>query len=336
MRRLTTILSLFAMTLAIIMPYSAKATGGETGGGGGIECKRRFMKMAKSLESLVQSPSARVNKGYVEALLDVINPEKNPQFRIEVLDQPIQNCPQTSDALACSWVKKNIIQINCGTNGLPLLPALDQYQHVIHEISWWVNKQYDDSNYFYSIDLANALNIPATDSEDPLSFEYMHDRFDRTSAPANVTQFQGEWMLSGGFYADGTASFYNSDGYSANQLSFAAIIMGNGAIKTTAYEVTHSWMELNSTVAPSKSGSQGPAAFRLSEAGVGFSLPHLDPATGSLDANITDEYQCRVAVRDMRSICQVTLHFKDPAKVPPHLLPYNHQVYAYYTYMGAY
>jgi hypothetical protein len=148
---------IFALSLLL----AAQASAGEREGGGGSECKARFMAMTKNLESLFAG-NAELQKKYPywKQLLNVPNPTTNPNFRIKVSDGPIENCPMTAHALACGRVKENVVEMNCGTNGWNALPQQDQYKTLLHELFWWT--QIDDSNYYYSIDLAKDLNQAIT------------------------------------------------------------------------------------------------------------------------------------------------------------------------------
>lgn len=126
----------------------------EREGGGGHPCKLAVMDIIKDMDlTFSENHSLAEKHRYWRLLRDATNPQINVGFRIVVSEEPIQNCPLTANALACGRVRENILELNCGQQGWSSLPKNEQYKHLFHELFWWT--PFDDSNYFYSVDLAN-------------------------------------------------------------------------------------------------------------------------------------------------------------------------------------
>lgn len=125
-------------------------------GGGGHICKSLAKSYIDNVSLAINSDN-NILTDFPEwkSLRYVTNPSLNPGFTFKITDQPIQNCSETANALACSYLKSNTIEINCGDEGFDKLSEIEKYRLLIHEIYWW--SDLDDSNYHYSSKLIERL-----------------------------------------------------------------------------------------------------------------------------------------------------------------------------------
>ncbi len=145
---------LCAFLISFIFAISGIA-GNEAGGGGHI-CKSQVAIYFENIVKTINNdPEILQNYPEWTNLQFVMNPSKNPNFKIEIMANPIKNCPNTENALACGQPNKNKIQIYCGEDGWNSLGMEEKYRQIIHEVYWWSNL--DDTNYFYSNKLLNEI-----------------------------------------------------------------------------------------------------------------------------------------------------------------------------------
>jgi hypothetical protein len=177
-------------------------------GGGGHLCKSQAALYFENVIGAIHATPDVLQK-YPEwnDLQFLMNPTKNPGFKIEVSAAPIKDCPNTQNALACGRPVQNKIQIHCGEDGWNSLEAKEKYKQIIHEAYWWSNL--DDSNYYYSRRLLEDIyeTIHSTTSirqsfiqlkeGDIKSLETTLNSIGRCS-PENLYSNWGSWKMENG------------------------------------------------------------------------------------------------------------------------------------------
>jgi hypothetical protein len=130
---------------------------GNSNGGGGHLCKAMVQRYYQSMRKVFATSRSLSEKYPIwKSIKDIMDPNENPAFEIKIVEQPIQGCRNTQNALACAHPLDNSLELYCGEVGLNSVVAEERYKHLLHEMLWW-QKEVNDANYFYSTPMAKDV-----------------------------------------------------------------------------------------------------------------------------------------------------------------------------------
>ncbi len=153
----------FILLVICLSTSIAFANRANEGGGGGHPCKEDFLNtifwMAGAGTDYMEY-LADEDVRILSRVFDISDPRKNPGFTVAISEKPINGCPNTDNPYACSYPRKNKLELYCDpTNekGWTSLNLERKIKYAIHELLWWASDTYKDDNFFYSTVVATRL-----------------------------------------------------------------------------------------------------------------------------------------------------------------------------------
>lgn len=172
---------------------------GNEGGGGGHPCKEDFLNTLLWVASAGTNHMEHLTDDDVRILakaFEIPDPRRNPGFTVAISEEPIKGCPNTDNPYACSYPRKNKLELYCDpTNekGWTSLNFERKIKYAIHELLWWASDTYRDDNFFYSTGIATRLvNAAApkksTNPSDEICLQNMKNLRTSMQSYGNITK----------------------------------------------------------------------------------------------------------------------------------------------------